>query len=157
MIACNDGSLQITKSTKITFQSMPRVDACVSCVRVQTTHTNPIDSTQATGLKVFHADLEGPLVSGFFALATEDPTDEGTPHTLEHLCFLGSERYPYKGVLDQLANRAFSDGTNAWTGTDHTAYTIECAGSDGFLQMLPIYLVNGKCHMSEAFAPSFLC
>lgn len=62
------------------------------------------------------------------------------PHTLEHLIFLGSEQYPYKGVLDTLANRAFAQGTNAWTAQDHTAYTLTTAGSDGFLRMLPVYL-----------------
>lgn len=35
--------------------------------------------------------------------------------------------------------RAYSD-TNAWTATDHTAYTLESAGSAGFLQILPVYL-----------------
>lgn len=66
--------------------------------------------------------------------------DSGAPHTLEHLIFMGSEKYPYKGVLDNLANRAFAAGTNAWTDTDHTAYTIETAGEQGFLQFLPIYV-----------------
>jgi Zn-dependent M16 (insulinase) family peptidase len=61
-------------------------------------------------------------------------------HWLFSLVFMGSEQYPYKGVLDQLANRAFSTGTNAWTDTDHTAYTLATAGSQGFLQMLPIYV-----------------
>ena len=35
--------------------------------------------------------------------------DDGLPHTLEHLIFLGSEDYPYKEVLDLLANRALAD------------------------------------------------
>jgi Zn-dependent M16 (insulinase) family peptidase len=61
-------------------------------------------------------------------------------HLIVSLVFMGSEKYPYKGVLDQLANRAFSAGTNAWTDTDHTAYTLATAGSQGFLQMLPIYI-----------------
>jgi Zn-dependent M16 (insulinase) family peptidase len=42
-------------------------------------------------------------------------------------------------LLDKLASRAYS-GTNAWTATDHTAYTLETAGWDGFAQILPIYL-----------------
>ena len=53
---------------------------------------------------------------------------------------MGSEKYPYKGLLDLLANRGFSNGTNAWTDTDHTAYTISTAGEQGFLQLLPIYV-----------------
>ena len=135
-------------------------------------------------------------------LATEAVTSEyahandGLPHTLEHMIFLGSELYPYKGVLDQLANRCLAGVScaspwwrfsrdprtdwlpSAWrvlaTGnqrvdrrtrlwrvsvsalprvalltcdvpppppqTDHTAYTLTTAGSDGFLNLMPIYI-----------------
>lgn len=93
-----------------------------------------------TGLRVMHAKVPGPLVHGYFALATEAHSDDGCPHTLEHLVFLGSKKYPYKGVLDELANRNFSQGTNAWTDTDHTCYTISTVGSDGFKNLLPVYL-----------------
>ncbi|KAL7325038.1 hypothetical protein PS15p_210136 [Mucor circinelloides] len=93
-----------------------------------------------TGLTAVHADIEGPLVSGFLALATKVLNDDGCPHTLEHLVFLGSEKYPYKGALDSLAPRAYAPGTNAWTDVDHTCYTITTAGSDGFLQLLPVYV-----------------
>nr|XP_042906689.1 uncharacterized protein C05D11.1 isoform X2 [Parasteatoda tepidariorum] len=73
-------------------------------------------------------------------LATEAHDDDGLPHTLEHLVFLGSEKYPFKGVLDLLASRCLSQGTNAWTDTDHTCYTLTTAGDEGFLKLLPIYL-----------------
>lgn len=56
------------------------------------------------------------------------------------LVFMGSEKYPYKGIIDHLANRGFSNGTNAWTDSDHTAYTVSTAGEQGFLQLLPIYI-----------------
>ena len=56
------------------------------------------------------------------------------------LVFMGSQQYPYKGILDLFANRGFSNGTNAWTDTDHTAYTVSTAGEQGFLQLLPIYV-----------------
>ena len=39
-----------------------------------------------------------------------------------------------------LANRCFAQGTNAWTDTDHTCYTVDTAGSEGFLRILPVYL-----------------
>ncbi|GAA5806689.1 hypothetical protein MFLAVUS_000037 [Mucor flavus] len=96
--------------------------------------------SEKTGLTVILADIEAPLVNGYFALATESFDDFGCPHTLEHLVFLGSEQYPYKGVLDSLANRAIAQGTNAWTDVDHTCYTITTAGSQGFLNILPIYV-----------------
>ncbi|KAK7094598.1 uncharacterized protein C05D11.1-like [Littorina saxatilis] len=94
------------------------------------------DSLMSVGI----AQIEGPLVNGYFCLATEAHDDDGLPHTLEHLIFLGSEDYPYKGVLDLLANRCLASGTNAWTDTDHTCYTMTTAGSEGFLQLLPIYV-----------------
>ncbi|XP_072936349.1 uncharacterized protein C05D11.1-like [Epargyreus clarus] len=93
-----------------------------------------------TGLTVIIANVEGPVVNGYFCLATEAHDDDGLPHTLEHLIFLGSKRYPYKGILDLLANRCMAHGTNAWTDTDHTCYTIYTAGDEGMLTLLPIYL-----------------
>lgn len=99
------------------------------------------------------------MIKCLLQVATEIFNDSGVPHTLEHLVFLGSKawaiclkavfysssgqtnvlfaRYPYKGILDSLANRAFASGTNAWTATTHTAYTVTTAGSDGFLRLLP--------------------
>eukprot|EP00057_Strongylocentrotus_purpuratus_P020607 XP_011675081.1 PREDICTED: uncharacterized protein C05D11.1 [Strongylocentrotus purpuratus] len=39
-----------------------------------------------------------------------------------------------------LANRCLAQGTNAWTDTDHTCYTVMTAGSQGFINLMPIYL-----------------
>lgn len=96
--------------------------------------------SKRTGITIGLATVEGPAVHGYFCLATEAHDDDGVPHTLEHLIFLGSELYPYKGVLDLAANRCLASGTNAWTDTDHTCYTVVTAGAQGFLQLLPIYL-----------------
>lgn len=52
---------------------------------------------------------------------------------------MGSKNYRYKGLLDRLASRAYSD-TNAWTDTDNTTYTLETAGWKGFAMILPVYL-----------------
>ncbi|EGN98675.1 hypothetical protein SERLA73DRAFT_73284 [Serpula lacrymans var. lacrymans S7.3] len=96
--------------------------------------------SRVTGLSIVHLDYEAPLVNGYFVIGTEIFNDSGCPHTLEHLVFMGSENYPYKGIIDHLANRGFSNGTNAWTDNDHTAYTVSTAGEQGFLQLLPIYV-----------------
>ncbi|KAJ9101136.1 hypothetical protein QFC21_003354 [Naganishia friedmannii] len=96
--------------------------------------------SKKTGFQVVVGNHKSPITNAYFIVATEIFDDSGRPHTLEHLVFLGSKSYPYKGVLDSLANRAGGDGTNAWTADDHTAYTISTAGSEGFLNMLPIYL-----------------
>ncbi|GAA6054755.1 hypothetical protein JCM3770_000927 [Rhodotorula araucariae] len=96
--------------------------------------------SESTGLKVVWASNESPLVQGYFSVVTEIMDDSGRPHTLEHLVFLGSEKYPYKGVLDTVANRSFAEGTNAWTATTDTTYTIATAGEEGFLSILPVYV-----------------
>ncbi|KAI5480305.1 zinc metalloprotease [Pseudohyphozyma bogoriensis] len=96
--------------------------------------------SEKTGLKVVWVDVEGPLVQGYFVTVTEIFDDSGRPHTLEHLVFMGSEQYPYKGVLDTLANRMFAQGTNAWTDTTNTTYTVGTAGAEGFLGILPVFL-----------------
>ena len=90
-------------------------------------------------MRVVVIDQKGPKVSGYFVLATEILDDSGAPHTLEHLCFMGSRNYRYKGFLDKLATRVYSN-TNAWTATDHTAYTLDTAGWEGFARILPVYL-----------------
>ncbi|XP_049872194.1 uncharacterized protein C05D11.1-like isoform X2 [Pectinophora gossypiella] len=122
-MACQKSDFRLVSSTKAS--DVIPVNKYVSC---------------KTGITVIIADVEGPLVNGFFCLATEAHDDDGLPHTLEHLIFLGSERYPYKGILDLLANRCMAHGTNAWTDTDHTCYTIYTAGDEGMLTLLPIYL-----------------
>ncbi|XP_045764362.1 uncharacterized protein C05D11.1-like [Maniola jurtina] len=93
-----------------------------------------------TGLTVIIANVEGPILHGFFCFATEAHNDDGLPYTLEHLIFFGSERYPYKGILDLVANRCMTHGTSAWTEVDHTCYTIHTAGDAGMLTVLPIYI-----------------
>ncbi|KAI1437495.1 Metalloenzyme, LuxS/M16 peptidase-like protein [Xylaria sp. CBS 124048] len=95
--------------------------------------------SERSGMQVIVADRKGPKINGYFTLATEIFDDSGAPHTLEHLVFMGSKSYRYKGLLDKLASRAYG-GTNAWTATDHTAYTLETAGWEGFAQILPVYL-----------------
>lgn len=92
-----------------------------------------------TGFSVLLTRTSGPITHAFFCIATEAHDDDGLPHTLEHLVFLGSETYPYKGVLDTAANRLFARGTNAWTAVDHTAYTATHAGAEGLLALLPVY------------------
>ncbi|KAH8887338.1 hypothetical protein GQ53DRAFT_656304 [Thozetella sp. PMI_491] len=95
--------------------------------------------SERSGMQVIVADRKGPKVNGYFTLATEIFDDSGAPHTLEHLVFMGSRTYQYKGLLDKLAGRAYSN-TNAWTAVDHTAYTLESAGWEGFAQILAVYL-----------------
>ncbi|KAI5949350.1 hypothetical protein KGF54_005585 [Candida jiufengensis] len=95
--------------------------------------------SERTGLQITYINQPSPIVSGYFAVATEIENNSGCPHTLEHLIFMGSKKYPYKGLLDSLGNRLYSQ-TNAWTAVDQTVYTLTTAGWDGFKTLLPIYL-----------------
>ena len=109
------------------------------CIKIE------VFESKETGLRGMLVQTDEPLCSLHVVLATEADTndwshkDDGLPHTLEHAIFLGSELYPFKGILDKLANRSLADGTNAWTATDHTCYTLTTAGHRGLLNMLPIY------------------
>ena len=49
--------------------------------------------SDTTGMRVVVVNQEGPKLFGFFVLATEIHDDSGAPHTLEHLCFMGSKSY----------------------------------------------------------------
>lgn len=95
--------------------------------------------SRRTGLLLTYINQPTPMINGYFAVATEIADDSGCPHTLEHLIFMGSKKYPYKGLLDSLGQRFFSN-TNAWTAIDRTVYTLTTAGWEGFRKLLPIYL-----------------
>ena len=101
--------------------------------------------SRVTGIRGLLMETGEPLCSIHVAIATESDShdwthkDDGLPHTLEHAVFMGSDLFPFKGILDKLANRSLADGTNAWTATDHTCYTLTTAGHEGCLTMLPIY------------------
>ncbi|CAI4036225.1 hypothetical protein SMKI_15G0630 [Saccharomyces mikatae IFO 1815] len=96
--------------------------------------------SERTKLQVVHINHKtSTLVHGYFAVPTECPNDSGAPHTLEHLVFMGSKSYPYKGLLDTAGNLSLSV-TNAWTDTDQTVYTLSSAGWKGFSKLLPAYL-----------------
>ncbi|KAG6845767.1 hypothetical protein H0H87_003821 [Tephrocybe sp. NHM501043] len=86
--------------------------------------------SRKSGLSVVHLDYEGePMTIGI----------DG-PHSSDLLPAPIVNGYFVVGTENNLANRGFSNGTNAWTDTDHTAYTISTAGEQGFLQLLPIYM-----------------
>ncbi|KAK4057703.1 hypothetical protein OIO90_001351 [Microbotryomycetes sp. JL221] len=96
--------------------------------------------SRETGLSVVWSNAPGPLISAWITVVTEIFDDSGRPHTLEHLTFMGSQNYPYKGFLDKACNRCAADGTNAWTAVDNTTYTTATASEEGMLNLLPMFL-----------------
>ena len=45
--------------------------------------------SKRTGMIIVLAEAESPIVNGYFCLSTEAFNNDGLPHTLEHLVFLG--------------------------------------------------------------------
>jgi Zn-dependent M16 (insulinase) family peptidase len=70
----------------------------VEAVSVSGSEGRKFKSDQS-GLEIILFQVEGPLVNAYITVATETRDDRGCPHTLEHLVFLGSEEYPYKGTV----------------------------------------------------------
>lgn len=92
-----------------------------------------------TGMRVVVASQPGPMVYGYLVVATEIHDDSGAPHTLEHLCFFGSQSYPNCNFLQRLITRSYGSD-NAWTAVDNTTYLLTTAGWPNFAQVLPVYL-----------------
>lgn len=57
---------------------------------------------------------------------------------------MGSEKYPFKGFLDVIANRCFASGTNAWTDQDHTAYTMDTVRGLGNVDYRYFYVIASE-------------
>lgn len=55
----------------------------------------------------------------------DDPEDrEGLAHYLEHMLFLGTEKYPKIGEFQSFINQ-HGGSNNAWTGTEHTCFFFD--------------------------------
>ncbi|GAA6058540.1 hypothetical protein JCM10212_006979 [Sporobolomyces blumeae] len=96
--------------------------------------------SEKSGLTVYWADVPDLVASLATTVVTEVFDSSGVPHTAEHLTFTASEHYPWSNVLDSIANRLLTQGTNAATANDNTTYTVESASEEGMLEILPVYL-----------------
>lgn len=73
--------------------------------------------------------IPGPLCSVAIIVPTEAKDNKGIPHTLEHLVFMGSKRYPQRGYLDKYVDGASvisltRTDTRALNHTAHFAFCI---------------------------------
>lgn len=78
----------------------------------------------------------------------DDPVErEGLAHYLEHMLFLGTEKYPKVGEFQSYINQ-HGGSNNAWTGTEHTCFFFDVspnafeAGLDRFSQFFTAPLFN---------------
>jgi secreted Zn-dependent insulinase-like peptidase len=95
--------------------------------------------TLENGLKVlFISDPDGQKSAASLAVNVghfHDPRSrQGLAHFLEHMLFLGTQKYPNAGEYQGFINR--HGGThNAWTGTEYTNYFFDI-NTDRFIQAL---------------------
>ncbi|MDW6001461.1 insulinase family protein [Vibrio mangrovi] len=78
----------------------------------------------------------------------DDPADrEGLAHFLEHMLFLGTEKYPNSGEFQNFINQ-HGGSHNAWTGTEHSCFFFDITASayekalDRFAQFFTAPLFN---------------
>ena len=103
-------SLYVTDADPVQFSDTCKEQICkqweqIDKVDVEGKFTVGKYRSKRTGLTVFLSRTKTPIVNGYFCLATEAFDNDGLPHTLEHLIFRGSEDYPYKDTLNNLAAR----------------------------------------------------
>ncbi|KAJ2518595.1 hypothetical protein GGI11_002821 [Coemansia sp. RSA 2049] len=108
---------------------------------------NPTDGFRTSVYKHFESNMRvvvcrtsSPVFTLNIYVPTASTNDKGIPHTLEHLVFSGSKRYPTRGYMDALAAHNYSVGINAWTSVDHTCYTLAAAAEDAVANVLPVFL-----------------
>ncbi|KAI6240727.1 Peptidase M16 domain containing protein [Aphelenchoides fujianensis] len=139
-------------------------------------HKIPVDvyRSRRTGLHVAVAKAPGPVVACNIVVPTEVETNDGLPHTLEHLVFMGSRSIPFKGALDLMALKAMAvgGGTNAYTELvrslsslfsfillqNHTTYYVKTLGASGMRKFVRVYadhlinpLLTPKNYASEVY------
>ncbi|MBY3787222.1 insulinase family protein [Photobacterium carnosum] len=121
-------------------------------------HTSPNDYKQyryltlANELRVLLVhDAEAPRSAAALSVEIghfDDPMDrQGMAHFLEHMLFLGTEKYPRVGEFQTFINRN-GGSNNAWTGTENTTFFFEISphnfeeGLDRFGQFFTAPLFN---------------
>lgn len=98
-------------------------------------HISPNDSntyryiTLSNGLRVLLThDVNAQKSAAALAVNVghfDDPQDrEGLAHYLEHMLFLGTEKYPKVGEFQSYINQ-HGGSNNAWTGTEHTCFFFD--------------------------------
>ncbi|WP_394243430.1 insulinase family protein [Vibrio astriarenae] len=88
----------------------------------------------------------------------DDPRDrEGLAHYLEHMLFLGTEKYPNVGEFQRFISQ-HGGSNNAWTGTEHTCFFFDISndtfeqGLDRFSQFFIAPLFNPDAADKERHA-----
>lgn len=88
--------------------------------------------SDCTGLTVIMIQTEASVIQCSIMIVTEPEDDNGCAHALEHLIINGSQKHPYRGVLNKLDENA-----SVWTNIDHTVFKFSVTN---VLTALPVFL-----------------
>ncbi|CAF1106502.1 unnamed protein product [Adineta steineri] len=112
--------------------------------------------SKKTGMKLYHINVPLPSIKLEICVQTKPYDDTGCPHTLEHLIFMGSRKYPQQGYLDYISAQHYSLGTNATTYRDMTTYELTTVNHQSLATLLPVYLdhvfnplLTHDCYLTE--------
>ncbi|TMN86584.1 peptidase M16 [Pseudoalteromonas phenolica] len=82
----------------------------------------------------------------------DDPKDrQGMAHFIEHMLFLGTQKFPEPGFFSQFISQAGGQ-SNAWTGTEHSSYYFDCDHQQ-FPQAIEIFsefFISPLFHIEQA-------
>uniref|UniRef100_A0A914LBR5 Peptidase M16 N-terminal domain-containing protein n=1 Tax=Meloidogyne incognita TaxID=6306 RepID=A0A914LBR5_MELIC len=99
--------------------------------------------SKKTKLCVAVTNNKSPIIKAQILFATEASDDRGIGHMVEHLVFMRSEKYPYKGFLDTVLNLCYSpEKSNATTSHDNTRFDFSSIGTNSLLKVLEVYFDN---------------
>ncbi|KAI9148674.1 hypothetical protein HJFPF1_10715 [Paramyrothecium foliicola] len=97
--------------------------------------------SEHSGLQTIVANRQGPMIYGYFTLASDVLDGNGVSKAMKHLVLRGSENFDYTGLLQRLSSRAYAN-VNAQDASDHITFALETAGWESFKKILPVYLEN---------------
>ncbi|KAJ1995088.1 hypothetical protein GGI25_001317 [Coemansia spiralis] len=95
---------------------------------------------KATEFRVVICQVPGPLCHLALCMPTLCADHKGKPHSLEHLVFCGSEKYPYRGYIDVVASQNLGQPMNATTYSDMTIFKFVGLGQEAAANVLPVAL-----------------
>ncbi|KAJ2516164.1 hypothetical protein GGI11_003532 [Coemansia sp. RSA 2049] len=118
---------------------------------------NPADGVRTSVYKHFESNMyvlvcrtSSPIFTLNIYVPTAAPNNKGLPHTLEHLIFCGSKRYPIRGYIDTLASYNYSiiDYHHKYYDANNVTVVLTGAFSDDFeekyLQTIPADIVQSR-------------
>ncbi|KAJ2795097.1 hypothetical protein H4R20_005994, partial [Coemansia guatemalensis] len=93
---------------------------------------------RTTEFRVVVCQVPGPRCHLVMCLPTPCTDHKGKPHTLEHMVFCGSKKFPYLGYIDAVASHNLGQPMNATTHRDMTVYKFTGLGQEAAANVLPV-------------------